>query len=90
MSVEHEILCRIEKRLAQLECSFNNSRYKTPLSGTSFNIPAFKHKLKFVTGYFVYDAAGEGVELNVIINTDMSVIVNSNIDMTGLTIIIFQ
>ena len=83
-------ICNLEKRVGQLEFQVSNRVYKYPLSGTLVLIPATKHKLCSITGFFVYDSIGNSVTVGFRKNSDLSVQVSSNTDMAGLTIFLFE
>jgi hypothetical protein len=63
--------------------------YKTKLSGTSFFIPQYIHKLVFIKGYLILNPFGEEVVIEFKILMDQSVQIFSNVSLDNHTLLLY-
>ena len=76
-------------RLRILEARIYENTYKKSLSGCEITIYPYTHKLSIVKNVRVFDADGNTVMVQVTILPDNTVVLHSNIDLIGHTILIY-
>ena len=91
MSNVNQVICNINDRLNALQAQVYQLTlfYQTTVGGFQVVIPCDVHKLPKIKGYLLTDPQGYSIEISFRVLSNLTVQVDSNVDMTGCTLLIY-
>jgi hypothetical protein len=84
-------ICDLINRVNELQEQFYKcgAVYRSPVSGLQFIVRPDQHKILLIRGYLLLDKDGNSVYIHLRIFPNQMVEIDSNVDMTGLTLYLF-